>query len=192
MLSFNARMQVVVDNANKVIQDLLDLSKKQVLVGVPEEKDPRTVKEPSKIGNAALAYIHENGSPVRGIPPRPFIDPGIKNAQENINAELLEVAMAQLDGDQEKSDLHLNRAGLIAASSIKRVLNEGEGFAPLKRSTKLARLRRRKAMRNKPDEEREAVMESMHPLVDTGQLRNSISFSIGSKDSISYVVADKK
>jgi hypothetical protein len=182
MLSFNARMQVVVDNSNKMIQDLLDLSKKQVLVGVPEEKDPRTVKEPSKIGNAALAYIHENGSPVRGIPPRPFIDPGIKNAQENINVELLEVARAQLDGDQEKSDLHLNRVGLIAVSSIKRVINDGEGFAPLKRSTKLARLRKRKAMRKKPDEEREAIMESFHPLIDTAQMRNAIT----------YVVADKK
>lgn len=176
-LKFGAAVKV--DRIKDLLEDLLNLAKKQVLVGVPESTDAR---EDSPIGNAALAYIHDQGSPLANIPQREFMRPGIRNAQERINKELFQVAKAYLDDDEAKIDLHLHKAGLIAVSSIKSVINEGEGFAPLKRGTTLARLRQRKAAKKWEKEKREATMETMHPLVNTGELRNSIVYSIEEKE----------
>ena len=168
-----------VNKANKLVENLLLLAKRQVLVGVPEETDPR--KDGKGIGNAALAYVHDQGSPAQNIPPRPFMIPGIMKAQDQINIELLAVAKAQLEENKEQVELHLKRAGLIAQSSIRNVINEGEGFTPLKRATLLARLRRRKAARKWSKDKREETMASFHPLVDTGQLRNSVVYQIVEK-----------
>jgi hypothetical protein len=176
-LKFGAAVKV--DRIKDLLEDLLNLAKKQVLVGVPESTDAR---EDSPIGNAALAYIHDQGSPLANIPQREFMRPGIRKAQEKINKELFQVAKAYLEEDEANVDLHLHKAGLIAASSIKSVLNEGEGFAPLKRGTTLARLRQRKAAKKWDKEKREATMGAMHPLVNTGELRGAIT----------YVVEDRK
>lgn len=160
---------------NTMMVDLMNLAKKQVLVGVPEETNPR--KEGTGIGNASLAYIHDNGSPLRGIPARPFMDPGIKAVQDRINKELMDVAKAQMNGEQDKVDAHLNRTGMIASSSIKNVINEGD-FTPLKRSTLLGRLRALKSSRKWSIEKREETMESMRPLIATAQMRNAITYVV--------------
>lgn len=169
---------VKVDRVQALLRDLLNLSKKQVLVGVPESTNPR--KE-GTMGNATLAFIHDNGSPLANIPARPFMKPGIRNCQENVNKELFAVAQAYLDKDGVTVDRRLHRAGMIAQNSIRKVINEGEGFSPLKRGTQLARLRKRKAAKKWTKEKREESMESMRPLVDTGQLRSSITYVVEEK-----------
>ena len=86
-----------------------------------------------------------------------------------------------------------DRAGLIAQASIRRVINDGDGFTPLKRATLLARTRKRAyawwgiedgaglthdqkmAIRKS---QREEIMSSLHPLVDTGSMRNAINYVI--------------
>jgi hypothetical protein len=179
MFDVNFRMTTKVDRVQKMVNDILKLTNKQVLVGVPDDKNQR--KE-GPIGNAALAYIHDKGSPLQGIPARPFMEPGINQVQDRINTHMLATAKAELEGDQDKVDRHLSAAGMIAQNSIKRVINEGVGFAPIKRSTALARLRKRKGADKWSKEKREDIIEGMQPLVATGQLRNSIT----------YVVADKE
>lgn len=173
---------------NKMVNDLLELTNKQVLVGVPEEKDPRYIGKGKKkvllvesVGNATLAYIHDNGSPLQNIPARPFMDPGIKQAQDRILPEFMKIAQDQLSDKKDKIEARFNRIGMICQASIRNVINEGEGFTPLKRSTLLGRLRRRKAARKWTDERREEVMESFKPLVDSGQLRNSITYVVAEK-----------
>ena len=171
-------------------KDLMALAKTQVLVGVPAATSDRTDDGPN---NAFLAYVHDNGSPVAGIPARPFMKPGIQKAQNRISKFLMAAAKCFLEKDDTGVEQALMSAGLVAQGSIRNVINEGEGFAPLKRSTLLGRTRKRayawwrieegndmtpeqrKSMRH---EQREALMGSMHPLVDTGQLRNSINFVI--------------
>ena len=180
MFDVNFRMTTKVDRVQKMVNDILKLTGKQVLVGVPDDRNTR--KDGGPIGNAALAYIHDKGSPLQGIPARPFMEPGINQAQDRINNQMLATAKSQLAGDVDGVDRHLNRAGMIAQSSIRRIINEGVGFEPIKRSTALARLRKRAGARKWSKDRREEVMESMHPLIDTGQLRNSIT----------YVVADKR
>jgi len=179
-----------VNKANALVNDLLSLVKKQVLVGVPGETNPRwlidgkgksKVKKPSAIGNATLAFIHDQGSPLQKIPARPFMQTGIKNCQDKILPEFMAIALAQLDVKKDQIDRRLNRIGLIAQSSIRNAITQGEGWPPLKRGTLLGRLRKRKALRRMPKERREEIMGSLRPLIDTGQLRSSISYVVRSR-----------
>jgi hypothetical protein len=180
MIEVTCKLTTGSDVVSKVIEDLLSLTDKRILVGIPQENDSR--EEGKEIGNAALAYIHDKGSPLAGIPARPFMEPGIRKGQDRINSFLLAAARARLNGDENAVQTNLERAGLTAQNSIKAVINEGEGFAPLKRGTVLGRLRRREGAKNWKKEKREAVMESFHPLVDTGEMR----------DKITYIVEDSK
>ena len=180
MISFG-----VVESSNsqidQFVNDLVSLSKKKVLVGVPEEKIGR--KEEG-MNNATLAYIHDQGSPKANIPPRPFMDPGIKAVQPAINKGMMVVAKEQLKvGPKDKTKIHaaFDKVGIACQASIRNVINTGEDFTPLKYATKRRRLLKRAYLRKKSKEDQTAIMDSMHPLIDTGQLRNSIS----------YVVIDK-
>ena len=187
MIKMRQDFMITADRTNDLLKDLLELTKKVVLVGVPEASGRADVRKEERatkgqaMGNASLAYIHDNGSPLANIPARPFMKPGIAKVQEQINKELALVAKESLDKKEDRVDQHLHRAGLIASASIKNIINEGAGFTPLKRGTLLGRLRRRKAAKKWDKEKREEIMESMHPLIDTGQLRNSISYVIEKK-----------
>jgi hypothetical protein len=178
MMSFKATSST--DKMKSMVDSLLELTKKEVLVGVPSEKASR--KNGGEINNAQLARIHDLGSPLASIPARPFMEPGISKAQDRISEQMLKAARAQLDGEVEKIDVALETAGVIASNSIKKVINEGEGFTPLKRATLLGRLRRRQEAKDWSKEKREEVMGSFHPLVDTGQLRNSVTYVVRNKE----------
>ena len=74
---FSCTVKVKKDMRN-LLKELDALAQKRVLVGVPEDADSRGEEGyKTPIGNAALAYIHDNGSPRQGIPARPFMQPGI-------------------------------------------------------------------------------------------------------------------
>jgi len=167
--------------AKVILKQLKALTGYRVLVGVPEENDPRETGE--KIGNAGLAYIHDNGSPLRGIPARPFMRPGIAKAQRQISINLKIAAAALLDGTKEGVLIALNTAGMIAQNSIRNVILAGEGFAPLKRSTLLGRLRRRKGLSMKYKKpgmkaQKEEFLGSLKPLIDTAEMLKSISYIV--------------
>jgi len=134
------KSEIVVDHTSKLIKDLNELVGKEVLVGVPESKDARKLG----VGNASLAYIHDKGAPLQNIPARPFMEPGIKRAQKEINRHFLSAALARFAGETVKMEDSFEKVGLSAQSGIKRVINEGLGFTPLKRATRLGRLDRRK------------------------------------------------
>ncbi len=202
---------------SKRINDIVSLSGKKVLVGVPAKDDPR--KDGGKIGNAALAYIHDKGSPLNNIPARPFMNPGIAKEQEDINTHMLAAAKAQLNDNPEQVEMQLHKAGAKGRDGIKTVINDGEGFIPLSRETLLARTRKRKYLWKLTKEQRatlletgvgtkgiearrlmranrEIIMASMHPLIDTGALRNSINYVISdqpiSKINIPVIETDRK
>jgi hypothetical protein len=179
----------------KDLQLLATLSKKAVLVGVPAPEDEKKPRK-GNISNASLAYIHNNGSPLQGIPARPFMKPGIEKVQDKIDIEFREVTKAILNRKPNDVDKHLKMAGFIASSSIKNVINEGEGFEPLKYGTLLGRLREAKSYKGKRKKLKRlkgkgdttaynelansmgAEMASFHPLIDTAQLRNSITYVV--------------
>jgi len=152
-------MKVVRDQTRNALKALESLAEKRVLVGIPSSENNRTDGEP--IGNAQLGFIHENGSPARNIPARPFLNPGVKKVEKQA-AEILGKFAAVSFKDPNAIEKGLNAVGLLAVSSVKATIKAGEGFDPLKEGTLAAR-RRKGAQGTKP-------------LIRTGQLLNSITY----------------
>jgi hypothetical protein len=161
-------IKTVADHSADIIAAIKELKRNQVLVGVPAAKAPRDPAEAhgSPINNAALAYIHDNGSPTQNIPARPFLHTGIKLGQAQIEDGLKRAANAAFDGNLNQMRKDLTRTGLAATTAVKMKINTGP-FAPLGESTLAARRRRGRT--------------GTRPLIDTGQLRNSINFVIRRK-----------
>jgi hypothetical protein len=154
-------LTTIFDDTAKVIDGIAKLTTTRVMVGVPAEKGGRRDGEP--INNAALLYIHEHGAPEAGIPARPTLMPGIQSAQKDINSGLEKTGKAALDGRPEAVDRGLTAVGLKAQSAIRAKFGSDE-LAPLAAST----LEARRARGRTGDK----------PLLDTGQLRNSVNFVI--------------
>jgi hypothetical protein len=143
------------DNLTKVLKQISNLAKQSVLVGIPDDSPER---HDGEISNAQLAYVQNYGSPAAGIPARPFMEPGIEDAKERISAQLKKGSRALMDGDLHTANQAMNAAGLIAVNSIKNKITDGD-FEPLKPATV-----KRKG--------------SDKPLVDTGSMRNAITYLI--------------
>jgi hypothetical protein len=170
-------MEVKVDNLLAVVESINDLVGKSVLVGIPASEAQRD--DDSPMDNATLGYLHETGSPAANIPARPFLIPGVNDSQGTFEPELRKAAGSALDGNKKQVKAHLNSAGLIASQAVKNVLNTAD-YAPLAISTLRARARKgrngaaaelsSRAAGNAPNN------ANARPLVDTGELRNSITY----------------
>lgn len=159
-------VKTVIDNVKGLTESLRSLSNFDVLVGIPSDKALRKNDDGEPINNAALGYIHENGAPEAGIPARPFLSAGIESAREEINKRLRSAAEAAVEGKPELVMRRLGAVGLTAQNAVRAKINEGVP-PPLAPSTIAARLRRGRT--------------GDKPLIDTGQLRNSISYVIRKK-----------
>jgi len=162
------KVEVKGNNFNRDFTKLLKtLTNKEVLVGVPAAKANR--KEPA-VNNAMLAYIHDNGSPLAHIPPRPFLCAGIEQNKEQITKYMEQAGKAALENDPARMERALNAVGLTAQKAVRRKIQTGP-FTPLKASTIAARKRKHKSRKN----------TSVTPLIDTGQLLQSINYVITTK-----------
>lgn len=160
-----------VHELNKSLQRLKRTS---VMVGIAScEKGDRRKEEP--IPNSVLGYIHEKGSPSAGIPARPFLEPGVKKIQDTIAHDMGVAMKAALNDDAKEVDTILNQVGMKAVSSVKSYLTEGS-FEPLKPET--IRNRNRSRMTKGKREEEKRGGGNIKPLINTGQLRDSIDFYI--------------
>ncbi|OYW34855.1 MAG: hypothetical protein B7Z41_00800 [Rhizobiales bacterium 12-66-7] len=154
-----------------IFASVKELTKSQVLVGVPDANAPRNAdeeeaKKGEPINNATIGYIMEFGAPNANIPARPHLMPGISDAKDSIADQLKKGAQQALAGKAGAADIALNKVGLIASSAVKARITEGP-FTPLAETT----LRARRA-RGRTGEK---------PLLDTGQYRNSQTYVIRPK-----------
>jgi phage gpG-like protein len=156
-------IKVTKDNVDNMLEAVKAMAAKRVLVGVPSEE---TARRGDPINNATLAYIHENGSPARNIPARPFLKPGVEAAKPKLLTTLRLYAKQALT-DKSAIEKGLNAAGLVAQSAVKNRIRSGEGFAPLKPGTLAARKRK--------------GAKGTKPLIRTGQLLNSITYVVRDK-----------
>ena len=164
-------------------KSLSALTKKQVLVGIPEanalarhadllkllstargkKKQARLqVAAKQMINNAQLLYIHTEGSPLKRIPARPVLQPAIEDPQNSalICEQLEKAADAALAGKSEQVERHLKLAGQVAENLCRAwFTNPRNGWAPNAPST----IRRK---------------GSSKPLIDTGELRKSITSQV--------------
>jgi|WetSurMetagenome_2_1015567.scaffolds.fasta_scaffold218219_3 phage gpG-like protein len=154
---------LIKNNLGKLNKSFTKLADLELLVGVPKEHDAR--KEEG-MNNATLAYIHDNGSPANNIPARPFMKPGIQAVRSKLNARMKLAAQHALAGTEGSGERDLHIAGLLVQSSIRNTINEGIQPA-LEDGTIAARKRRGRS--------------GTKPLVDTGQLRNSITYVVKRK-----------
>ena len=174
---------VVLDRAAQVAAGINLLATTRLMVGVPADRSSRS----DGVSNADLAYIHNNGAPEVGIPPRPHLEPGIRRVQGQTVEGLRRAAQLALEGRPDAVERQLNVIGLRAVSSIRQVIVE-DIPPPLKYATVMGRIRRR-ASKSWRAERRAAVRANVEAgaapgaglftaLLDTGAYMRSISYVI--------------
>ncbi|MDH0638199.1 hypothetical protein N5D52_14725 [Pseudomonas sp. GD03860] len=188
-------MTVTKDNVGKVLASIQRLVGQEVLVGIPATTTERSEGEPGQpINNAQLGYIHEYGSPKANIPARPFLEPGVEDQRESIGNHLQKAASSALKGDDGKLDAELNAAGLIAQAGARNRITSSN-YEPLSPSTIRNRRKNRNTQSMRVEEQKYLDMVAngaspaqaqadagIQPLINTGQLRNSITYVIRKKE----------
>jgi hypothetical protein len=193
-------IKVEEDHFKQLNQQIAEITGKSVMVGIPQENNARS---DGPVGNAMLGYVFEFGSPATGMPPRPWLKPGMIKSQAQWGPYLMQALQAALTlgstGPQSHEiDSYLRFAGEAAVAGIKRHIRS-KIPPPLKPETIAARWRRhqnRRAGRPLPGESRIAaarraagrvvmkegiltlVGSDVTPLVDEGAFINSITYVI--------------
>lgn len=159
-------VRVKSDEVAGVLAGLARLSKMDVLVGIPQGPQ----REDAPISNAQLGYLQSTGAemaffghPVT-LPPRPFLDMGIKDTQEETTGHLKAAATLSLDGNFAAAEQQLEAAGMIASNGAKAVIGDGGRLHPLSEAT--MRMRQR------------AGIQGDKPLYAHGHLLNSITYVV--------------
>lgn len=160
-----AKIEAKLEKKSKKFHDKIETEVEgyAVYVGIPQKYSSRP-KE--RITNAELAFIHTNGSPVNNIPPRPFLQPAIEAHQAEISQRLLDAFAYIMGGKKEEGVRRLNVLGIYAVEVVKDMFKKGHNnWPPLKPET----IKRK---------------GSDLPLVDTGEMRNSITYVIKTPDEL--------
>jgi hypothetical protein len=178
----NSGVRVTKQNLDDVLAAVQALAKSEVLVGFPDSStDRKEDGEESGITNAALAYIHDNGEPSHNIPARPFMLPGMKRAEPDVEKYMSGALRAAMRGNVVAAEGQMHAAGAAARDAIKATINEGIP-PPLSERTLQERARRgrvgadielrRRAKGQAP------LLALATPLIDTGQMRNATNYVI--------------
>lgn len=151
------------DAGLKEIQEAIkELKSHEVMIGIPEDASSRKDQKGTPINNAELLFIHTNGSPVRGIPARPVLEPAIENDKDRV-AEMLKKAIdVAVSGKKDGVVPALEKAGQYGENIAKAwFTNPANGWKPNSEETVM---RKTKGKGGKTS-----------PLIDTGEMRKSIT-----------------
>lgn len=186
MLNGFTSVAITKDLTEDIKRSLEDLAKKTVCVGIPEEENVIN----DDIANAELLYIHthgvrdvtmrkamqhdldsgtpyskahelyvhENGSPLWHSPPRPVLEPSIDANKEIIAEQMKQVAVAALDGNNPSTELE--KVGMLGQNVARDWFTNPENKWPA----------------NSPETVKRKGSDM--PLIDTGELRKSITYVI--------------
>ena len=172
---------LVINKLPNLEKSFEELSKLDLLVGVPSDKTER--KDINEPNNSTIAYINDNGSPAMRIPQRSFMRPGVSDAREYIIKRLKKGGKEILQGDVDSVYNTFVACGLAIQNAIRKRINDGIP-PPLSQRTLEERVANRTAIKGAQAEiDRRAAGEQpgidlAKPLVATGQLRNSITYVI--------------
>lgn len=182
-----------VDRLDDVLKSIADLVNEEVLVGIPASTAERKDGEAGPINNAEIGYVQENGSAANNVPARPFLVPGVKGVQDRSAKELGDAAGLALDGKRSLAIQKMDRVGMLAASAVKAKIGSNIP-PPLKPGTIRERARQRGTVTRRKGEQAYLDMvdagaqaagmslaeiqsaAGIVPLINTGQLRNAITF----------------
>jgi hypothetical protein len=147
------------DEVARILRDIQALAQQEVLIGIPEET---TARPGEAITNAELGYLAETGSPGSNVPARPFLIPGVTRAQ-TAAAVILRAGFQESIDNAQPVQVALDKAGVLAENSVKRWFTDpANGWAPNSAAT-IAR------------------KGSSQPLIDTGELRRSVTHVVVKK-----------
>lgn len=152
------KVEVKKDNTKELLKKLEAMKNLDLLVGVPQSESTRDEEE-NEITNAQLMFIHSEGSPVHNIPPRPVIDITLKEEKTKINEKFKKALNMVLQGANPKEELE--KLGIYVVNKIKANFGSDK-LAPLKPET----------IKSKGSD---------RPLIDTSQLRDSITYIVRQK-----------
>ena len=166
-------LTVTSDFTEKFNEAIKSFKRDAVLVGIPATEDNRDEEAP--IGNAALLAINNFGSPANNIPARPVMANGIRNAQDGIAEEFKKAAQDVLKKGPAALATYYERAGSIAANSVKKAINDQDfaGGGPNNEEPAPATLAARKYLT-------QAGFKGTKSLIVTGQMRNAITYVVRS------------
>ncbi len=108
-------------------------------------------------------YIQENGSPLWQSEPRPIIEPAIEKHKNEIAAELKPAVQAALNGDMQGAMRQLHAVGQYTAGEVKEYFTDPDNGWPENSPTTIK------------------AKGSERPLIDTGALRQAITYVVGDK-----------
>ena len=132
-----------------------DIGRPKVYIGVPASKN--SIHKDSKINMATLLALHVYGAPTRGIPQRdPLRPPLINNAQRYTDLMAQGIKNALANGTDP--NVVYEKIGIVASNDVKDYFVSGN-FKPLDQKT----IDRK---------------GSSKPLLDTGELRSSITYEV--------------
>lgn len=150
----------------ELFQRVLALDSAKVHVGVLAEKGGNAQHAGSKMTLVELAAVHEFGSSDGHIPERSFIRSTLYVRSADELARKVEAAAKLVVSGKLDANKALNLLGTFAASEIKNTITQNEadgygeyGYPPNADSTIKAK-------------------GSSVPLIDTGQLKNSITYAV--------------
>lgn len=189
MIDFKVQENLQVSGkAFDLFKQIEKLKKVEILVGIPEEKAPRKRGE---MNNATLLYIHTQGSPLRGLPARPLIEPCLKERSnaDKLAEDLKLVGQAVLEAKVTQARRLMKVTGQDAVNMIRDWFDDPRnGWEPVKPATLDAKLKKlgkgvlTTGERREMIDDYEAGISGIHTtLVDTGQLRKSITYVLRDK-----------
>lgn len=160
------------------------LNEKEVLIGVPAEKNPRKTDDDG-LNNAELSYIHEFGTEDGRIPPRPHLIPGIKKAKDQISCALKEAAEQACLGDTNAAETGLEKAGLLGQNAVRATFVDND-WPPLAESTLTYKPKQKNDLgedilnkKGQPVRGKSRLEQGKtNPLLLTGQLRNAHTYVV--------------
>lgn len=166
------------------------LTKKEVLVGIPQAEAQRPSGD--MVNNAELLYLHTHGvrapamraemqpnidagmkysaahslyvqthgSPAYAIAPRPVLEPAIRDSKEAIGKQIAGAYRAAMHGDMAGAERGLELAGMVAQNAARAWFENPKNQWP-------------------PNSARTIKAKgSDSPLIDTGEMRKSITYVI--------------
>lgn len=163
----------------------LDISY-SIEIGVFSDKDKRNKKKDEKYNNAELLQLHENGSPINNIPARPILDITLQYAKYDNMVGRINDTIIKNVGEKKRGEEDIQRYIEMEAQELvnyaRDLIASNEGW--LRENThSTMRQKYKKSIKGGKKAKREAMKNwhpplGNHPLVDTGQLMNAISYKV--------------
>lgn len=185
---------------NKLINTIAEYD---LLIGIPSDN---TMRNDRGITNSELAYIHTHGvdkqsvrtriielqkqgynfksarkaaqrlyeskygSPAYRIPPRPIIEPAIEANSEKIQEKINLAVSNFLKGDFIQGEKNLKKAGMFAQNKVRAWFVDDRNNWPPNASSTIAAKSKNGKIKDRP-------------LIDTGELRKSITYVVATPDT---------